>query len=71
MDSSKCQTATATPAEPGELPYCLEVYVDGTQGVIGYHLLGPGADSEWLHGSIQEAETAARNLNAPYPAAGG
>ena len=25
MDSSKCQTSTATPAEPGELPYCLGV----------------------------------------------
>ena len=27
MGSSKCQTTTATPAEPGELPYCLALHL--------------------------------------------
>ena len=26
MDSLKCQTSTATPAEPGDLPWPLELY---------------------------------------------
>ncbi|MBV6415413.1 MAG: hypothetical protein OMOMHJEC_03301 [Xanthomonadales bacterium] len=49
----------------------LEIYLDGTRGVLGYHLLGPGADSDWLHGSVEEAESAAHKLINPHPVPGG
>lgn len=27
----------------------VEVYLDGTRDVLGYNVIGPGADSSWLH----------------------
>jgi hypothetical protein len=43
MDSRKCQTATATPAEPGELPVGIEAQL------VSFHLVGGEPVSEQAH----------------------
>ncbi|QLF92294.1 hypothetical protein HW090_03385 [Pseudomonas sp. ABC1] len=44
----------------------VKTYLDGKREVIGYVITGPGADSTWLYGSIEEAVAAVDELDDGY-----
>lgn len=44
----------------------VEIHLDGGREVIGYVITGPGADSSWLYGSLEEAIAAAEELDDGY-----
>lgn len=43
----------------------VEIRIDDTREVIGYVILGPGADSTWMYG-FEEAIAAADQLDDDY-----
>lgn len=40
----------------------VEVYLDDTREVVGYVIVGPGADSKWMYSSIEAALSAIEKL---------
>ena len=41
----------------------VEIHLDGGREVIGYVITGPGADSTWLYGSLEEAIVTVEELD--------
>ncbi len=55
-DSRNCQTSDASPAEPGDLPFCLELpdSLELVESKLNVHIMPSGAEQEYMYFIIKK-----------------